>query len=347
MPSSSSCYWGWSSPARGRSDWPWCRPPARPPAHSRCRSWRCRPDTTDPPAGRPGGLHRPHHRRPAPRPRHTQRRRAGCSRARTGPAGRSCRPPAPTAAPWSPSGPCCARYSQFSGPTRWRSSLKDETPRYPPCWPRRPRQCSAAAWPASPASAGRCHWPAWRCWSWDESWCLRCWIPVIWQYHKTSPDKERVAPGGEEVPRLLSHRTRLSALWECLQCLWRTEGWKYFDDIKDFSYIVFSGKIFLTNHPHNAPLWESKTHRSKLSHKRTGLEVFLGWRPVRKSDETQHTICASRPTCHGHSENSASPSLPESNPFRPHWTLLGVGRIPTGEALSGTKQHTSWSVRPQ
>ena len=52
-------------------------------------------------------------------------------------------------------------------------------------------------------------------------------------------------------------------------------------------------------------------------------------------------------TCHGHSENSASPSLPESKPFLPHWTLLGVGRMPTGAALSGTKQQTSWSVRPQ
>ena len=175
---SSSCYWGWSSPARGRSGWPWCRPPGPRPSHTRCRSWRCRPGTTGRPADRREGPPRPRHRRPAPPPRHTRRRRAGCSPARTGPAGRSCRPSAPTAAPWSPSAPCCARYSQFSGPTRLRSSLKDETPRYPQSWPRKPRQCSAGAWPVSPASAGRYHWPGWRCWSSGESWCLRCWIPV-------------------------------------------------------------------------------------------------------------------------------------------------------------------------
>ena len=240
---SSSCYWGWSSPARGRSGWPWCRPPAPRPSHTRCRSWRCRPGTTGRPADRREGPPRPRHRRPVPPPRHTRRRRAGCSPARTGPAGRSCRPSAPTAAPWSPSAPCCARYSQFSGPTRLRSSLKDETPRYPQSWPRKPRQCSAGAWPVSPASAGRYHWPGWRCWSSGESWCLRCWIPVRERNHKTSSSLDREAPGGGEALRLLSHHTRLSVLWECPRCLWRTEGWKYFDEDKDFPYLV--AKYFL------------------------------------------------------------------------------------------------------
>ena len=45
-------------------------------------------------------------------------------------------------------------------------------------------------------------------------------------------------------------------------------------------FSLFSCWAFLTNHQHNVPLWESTTHLSELSHKRTNLEVFLGLRPT-------------------------------------------------------------------
>ena len=66
-----------------------------------------------------------------------------------------------------------------------------------------------------------------------------------------------------------------------------------------------------------------------FQYRRLKMQIFI--------DPISPLLYCVNPTCQGHSENSAWPSLPLSKPFLPHWTLLGVGRMPTGAALSDIK----------